>query len=157
MHVSPTEHVFMQAIILAFFATYTTLAMIAMEKIEFKKGGYTSYAYKAKHGHAFPDITTNNNAVSPADPGQMDALNLESSTLAWRNVRYTVSAQETEVKPLDNVGEFVKPGQLTALMGSSGAGKTTLLHALARRKTLGKLEGDVRVDGEPQTDGFKRI
>ncbi|KAJ3054779.1 hypothetical protein HK097_000823 [Rhizophlyctis rosea] len=147
---------FFQAIILGFWAGYTGLAMLAMEKLEFEKGGYTSYTYKARHSHALPDISTNH-AVSPADAGHMNAMNLESSTLTWRDVSYTVTAKGKDITLLDGVNGYVKPGQLTALMGSSGAGKTTLLDALARRKTLGKLEGDIRVDGEPQTEGFKRI
>lgn len=42
-------------------------------------------------------------------------------------------------------------------MGSSGAGKTTLLDVLALRKTSGKVEGEVRLNGhlqEPKT--FRR-
>ncbi|KAJ1939675.1 ATP-binding cassette transporter snq2 [Linderina macrospora] len=42
-------------------------------------------------------------------------------------------------------------------MGSSGAGKTTLLDALSQRKTIGKLEGDILMNGKPQPGSFRRI
>lgn len=45
----------------------------------------------------------------------------------WKNLTYTVPVPGGERQLLDNVFGFVRPGQLTALMGSSGAGKTTLL------------------------------
>ncbi|KAJ3045021.1 hypothetical protein HDV00_012442 [Rhizophlyctis rosea] len=145
------------AILIAFWAVYTLLAMFAMEKVEFEKGGYTTYAYKAKHSHTLPEIETTDSNGS-TNEAQMDALELDSSTLTWKDVNYTVTAKGgKEVQLLEHVNGYVRPGQLTALMGSSGAGKTTLLDSLARRKTLGKLEGDVRVDGEVQGDGFKRI
>jgi len=47
---------------------------------------------------------------------------------------------------------------LTALMGESGAGKTTLMDVLAGRKTVGTIEGDIRVNGHPKHDAsFKRV
>jgi ATP-binding cassette subfamily G (WHITE) protein 2 (SNQ2) len=57
---------------------------------------------------------------------------------------------------LDNVFGYVKPGQLTALMGASGAGKTTLLDVLANRKTIGVISGDVLVAGRPIGIDFQR-
>mmetsp|Transcript_18014 Transcript_18014/g.58257 ORF Transcript_18014/g.58257 Transcript_18014/m.58257 type:complete len:144 (-) Transcript_18014:2551-2982(-) len=40
---------------------------------------------------------------------------------------------------------------MTCLMGSSGAGKTTLLDVVAARKTSGSIEGEITVNGRPQT------
>jgi ATP-binding cassette, subfamily G (WHITE), member 2, SNQ2 len=45
----------------------------------------------------------------------------------WKNLTYTVPVPGGQRQLLDHVFGFVRPGQLTALMGSSGAGKTTLL------------------------------
>lgn len=45
---------------------------------------------------------------------------------------------------------YAKPGMMIALMGTSGAGKTTLLDVLSQRKTVGKIEGEILVNGVPQ-------
>ena len=43
-------------------------------------------------------------------------------------------------------------------MGASGAGKTTLMDVLADRKTAGRMEGDVRVNGHPkEAASFARV
>jgi len=41
-------------------------------------------------------------------------------------------------------------------MGASGAGKTTLLDNLAKRKTVGKIGGDLRMGGLPLDSSFSR-
>jgi ABC-type molybdenum transport system ATPase subunit/photorepair protein PhrA len=53
----------------------------------------------------------------------------------WEDLSYSVSVPGGQKKLLTNIYGYVKPGTLTALMGSSGAGKTTLLDVLANRKT----------------------
>jgi ATP-binding cassette, subfamily G (WHITE), member 2, SNQ2 len=58
----------------------------------------------------------------------------------WDDLCYTVPVQKqadgsTHRQLLDHVAGWIKPGQMTALMGASGAGKTTLLDVLAQRKT----------------------
>lgn len=39
----------------------------------------------------------------------------------------------------------------------SGAGKTTLLDVLAKRKTVGKVEGNILLNGRPPEIDFERI
>lgn len=56
----------------------------------------------------------------------------------------------------DGVTALVQPGKLTALMGSSGAGKTTLLDTISGRKTVGKVEGEMLIDGKPLASDFSR-
>ena len=74
----------------------------------------------------------------------------------FRDVRYSVQVNGAEKVLLNGVSGLVEPGKLTALMGASGAGKTTLLDNLAKRKTVGKIEGDLRVGGLPLDSSFSR-
>ncbi|KAJ2176310.1 ATP-binding cassette transporter snq2, partial [Coemansia sp. RSA 532] len=71
-------------------------------------------------------------------------------------LNYTVPVKGGSRQLLDNVAGFIKPGQMTALMGSSGAGKTTLLDSLSQRKTIGKLEGQVLMNGAELARSFRR-
>jgi len=57
---------------------------------------------------------------------------------------------------LHDVFGYVKPGTLTALMGSSSAGKTTCLDVLAHRKDVGVVEGDILVDGRRPNANYAR-
>ncbi|PQE08025.1 multidrug resistance CDR2 protein [Rutstroemia sp. NJR-2017a BBW] len=79
-----------------------------------------------------------------------------TSIFTWKNLTYTVKTSSGDLKLLDNVAGYVKPGMLGALMGSSGAGKTTLLDVLAQRKTDGTIHGSVLVDGRPLPVSFQR-
>ncbi|GAA6043179.1 hypothetical protein JCM8097_008713 [Rhodosporidiobolus ruineniae] len=74
----------------------------------------------------------------------------------WENLTYTVPVPGGQRQLLDHVFGYVRPGQLTALMGSSGAGKTTLLDVLANRKTTGVIGGDRLVAGRPPGREFQR-
>jgi ABC-type multidrug transport system ATPase subunit/ABC-type multidrug transport system permease subunit len=74
-------------------------------------------------------------------------LKIESeSILTWEGLNYDVPVPGGTRRLLDNVFGYVRPGQLTALMGASGAGKTTLLDVLAGRKNIGVIGGDILVD-----------
>ncbi|RMZ69232.1 abc drug exporter [Pyrenophora seminiperda CCB06] len=77
-------------------------------------------------------------------------------TFTWRNVEYTIPYDQGTRRLLQNVQGYVKPGKLTALMGSSGAGKTTLLNVLAQRIRFGVVTGEFRVDGHPLPSSFQR-
>ncbi|GAA5965734.1 hypothetical protein JCM21900_006739 [Sporobolomyces salmonicolor] len=74
----------------------------------------------------------------------------------WENLTYTVPVPGGERQLLDHVFGYVKPGQLTALMGSSGAGKTTLLDVLANRKTIGVIGGDRLLAGRVPGPDYQR-
>lgn len=73
-----------------------------------------------------------------------------------QNLSYTVQVDGQDKKLLDAVSGVVRPGKLCALMGASGAGKTTLLDNLSRRKTTGRIEGDLLIDGKPLDSAFSR-
>ncbi|GAA5979902.1 hypothetical protein JCM11641_007581 [Rhodosporidiobolus odoratus] len=74
----------------------------------------------------------------------------------WEDLTYTVPVPGGHRQLLDHVFGYVRPGQLTALMGSSGAGKTTLLDVLANRKTVGVIGGDRLVAGRVPGREFQR-
>eukprot|EP01127_Copromyxa_protea_P011667 TRINITY_DN2955_c0_g1_i1.p2 TRINITY_DN2955_c0_g1~~TRINITY_DN2955_c0_g1_i1.p2 ORF type:complete len:436 (-),score=86.34 TRINITY_DN2955_c0_g1_i1:660-1967(-) len=86
-------------------------------------------------------------------------LETKSSILVWKKMCYTVPVGGSEKRRqlLDNIDGWIKPGQMTALMGASGAGKTTLLDVLAQRKTIGKISGDILLNGTPIGVDFERI
>ncbi|KAE8154043.1 ABC-2 type transporter-domain-containing protein [Aspergillus avenaceus] len=87
-----------------------------------------------------------------SDPG----VEKQSSIFHWENVCYDVKIKSETRRILDHVDGWIKPGTLTALMGSSGAGKTTLLDVLANRTTVGVVGGDMLVDGRPRDSSFQR-
>ncbi|KAG8628110.1 hypothetical protein KVT40_003983 [Elsinoe batatas] len=78
------------------------------------------------------------------------------AVLTWEKLCYDVPVSGGTRRLLNDVYGYVKPGQLTALMGASGAGKTTLLDVLASRKNIGVISGDVLVDGKAPGKAFQR-
>ncbi|MDI1485646.1 MAG: ATP-binding cassette transporter snq2 [Ramalina farinacea] len=78
------------------------------------------------------------------------------AVLTWENLCYDVPVPSGQLRLLKDIFGYVKPGQLTALMGASGAGKTTLLDVLAARKNVGTISGDVLVDGIKPGTAFQR-
>ncbi|KAE8863270.1 hypothetical protein PTNB73_06477 [Pyrenophora teres f. teres] len=78
------------------------------------------------------------------------------AVLTWEDLCYDVPVPSGELRLLNNIYGYVKPGQLTALMGASGAGKTTLLDVLANRKNIGVISGDKLVDGKVPGIAFQR-
>ncbi|KAK1511382.1 menadione-induced gene-12 [Colletotrichum costaricense] len=85
-----------------------------------------------------------------------DQIAQSSAVFTWKNLSYTVRTSSGPMTLLHNVHGWVQPGTLTALMGSSGAGKTTLLDVLAQRKTEGRINGSVLVNGRPLPVSFQR-
>ncbi|KAJ4377583.1 ATP-binding cassette transporter snq2 [Neocucurbitaria cava] len=84
-------------------------------------------------------------------------LNITSkAVLTWEDLCYDVPVPSGQLRLLNNIYGYVKPGQLTALMGASGAGKTTLLDVLANRKNIGVITGDKLVDGKVPGIAFQR-
>ena len=75
----------------------------------------------------------------------------------WRDLTYSVKIKSEDRVILNHVDGWVKPGQVTALMGASGAGKTTLLNCLSERLTSGTITDGVRmVNGHSLDSSFQR-
>jgi ATP-binding cassette subfamily G (WHITE) protein 2 (SNQ2) len=77
-------------------------------------------------------------------------------TFSFKDVSYYVQVDGDEKQLLNGVSGYVKPGQLTALMGASGAGKTTLLDTISQRKSTGRVEGQMLMGGRPLGGAFSR-
>lgn len=75
----------------------------------------------------------------------------------WRNLTYEVKVKGGSRVLLDHVDGWVRPGEVTALMGSSGAGKTTLLNCLSDRLSVGAVtDGTRMVNGKILDNSFQR-
>ncbi|KAF2210009.1 hypothetical protein CERZMDRAFT_100060 [Cercospora zeae-maydis SCOH1-5] len=83
-------------------------------------------------------------------------ITAQTDLFTWRNVTYDIKIKGEPRRLLDDVSGYVKPGTLTALMGTSGAGKTTLLDVLAQRVSMGVVTGSMFVNGAPLDASFQR-
>eukprot|EP01117_Protostelium_nocturnum_P006316 TRINITY_DN227_c0_g1_i1.p1 TRINITY_DN227_c0_g1~~TRINITY_DN227_c0_g1_i1.p1 ORF type:complete len:1474 (-),score=463.74 TRINITY_DN227_c0_g1_i1:47-4363(-) len=147
-------------VVFLFWVLFTIMNMIAMEFLEFTNGGYAHKVYK--RGKA-PKKNTNEGEkeaqrkLQAATESMNTTLQLRGGVFMWKDVRYTVPVKGGDRLLLEDVEGWIKPGQMTALMGSSGAGKTTLLDVLAKRKTMGKISGEISLNGQPLKIDFERI
>ncbi|PKS10106.1 hypothetical protein jhhlp_001856 [Lomentospora prolificans] len=115
----------------------------------------TSFTASKEKGNS-SDVSTSGVDDDVEGRTKESGLMRNTSVFTWKNLTYTVKTPSGDRLLLDNVHGWVKPGMLTALMGSSGAGKTTLLDVLAQRKTEGTIRGSILVDGRPVPVSFQR-
>ncbi|EGW31336.1 drug resistance protein 1 [Spathaspora passalidarum NRRL Y-27907] len=91
------------------------------------------------------------------DSSELSDLATEKEIFFWRNLTYEIRIKKEDRIILDHVDGWVKPGQITALMGATGAGKTTLLNCLSERLTVGVITDGVRmVNGHSLDSSFQR-
>lgn len=96
-------------------------------------------------------------ADKPKKALETDKVPSSEDVFLWKDLTYQVKIKSEDRTILDHVDGWVKPGQLTALMGSSGAGKTTLLNCLSERVTTGIISDGVRmVNGHSLDGSFQR-
>lgn len=122
------------------------------ELVKYGMGGNTARVY---HRPNKERRELNEKLLAKRDHHRKERKEMESSDLkinsesilTWEALNYDVPVPGGSRRLLKNVYGYVKPAQLTALMGASGAGKTTLLDVLASRKNIGVITGDVLVDG----------
>eukprot|EP00026_Physarum_polycephalum_P001183 Phypoly_transcript_01184.p1 GENE.Phypoly_transcript_01184~~Phypoly_transcript_01184.p1 ORF type:complete len:1199 (+),score=222.27 Phypoly_transcript_01184:155-3598(+) len=140
-----------------FWLVYIGLNCGVMELYDLEGAGYTRQVYK--RGKA-PKQNDANALVQQADVDLDIGAKIESkndTTFTWKDVNYTVPVKGGTRLLLDKVEGWIKPGQMTALMGSSGAGKTTLLDVLVKRKTQGVVTGTMLLNGLPLRIDYERI
>ncbi|KAI9021509.1 ABC-2 type transporter-domain-containing protein [Phycomyces nitens] len=145
-------------VVVGFFLLFTAMCALAMEYINSGGVGNTTKYYlpgKAPKHRTDEEENERLERLSKITE-DMEAIST-GTTFSWQNVDYTVPIKGGHLKLLDGINGIVKPGHLTALMGSSGAGKTTLLDVLARRKTMGVVDGIVLLNGEVLMNDFERI
>ncbi|KAK9762438.1 hypothetical protein K7432_011818, partial [Basidiobolus ranarum] len=145
--------------VLLFWLFFVACNMLAMEKINWVTGGFVKKVYKAGKapGHSDEEELQRVQEAQAAYDNMGDNFAAEAGIFTWDRVNYTVPFQGGKLQLLNNCEGWIKPGQMTALMGSSGAGKTTLLDVLAKRKTIGVVEGDIFLNGNALHIDFERI
>lgn len=143
--------------VILLFLLFTALTCLAMEFVSLKKEGTITKVYKKGFSpKAVSDEKRMEQRTSDFENQELEAIT-DGTTFSWHHVDYTVPVKGGSRQLLDNVAGIVKPGHLTALMGSSGAGKTTLLDVLARRKTIGTINGNIYMNGENLANDFERL
>ncbi|KAL4729018.1 Multidrug resistance protein [Fusarium chlamydosporum] len=154
------------AVVIAFTVLFMGLHLIATETIasERSKGEVLVFTRKEmkKHiGKSSSDEEAGSVGGTQLASGneaseEITDVEEQTSVFHWKNVCYDVKIKAETRRILDHVDGWVKPGTLTALMGSSGAGKTTLLDVLASRVTMGVVTGEMLVDGKLRDESFQR-
>ncbi|KAI8065000.1 ABC-2 type transporter-domain-containing protein [Thamnidium elegans] len=145
-------------VVLAFFIFFTFITAAAMEYVGMSKAASLTKLYlpgKAPKARTIEEEDERNLRQAKITEN-MDTMST-GTTFSWQHVNYTVPIKGGKLQLLNDIGGIVKPGNLTALMGSSGAGKTTLLDVLARRKTIGAVEGNIFLNNEAIMNDFERI
>lgn len=172
-HGSVTQHVWRNAgLVIAFWVFFSIMAALGFEvNLQGGAGSMVLYDRRAterelaavqdieKTGHveSHKDFPPEKRNVSEFTDSEGDAsMNAGQTIFTFRDISYFVHHMGHEKQLLHDVSGFVKPGKLVALMGSSGAGKTTLMDVLSQRKDSGRLEGHIRVNGQPQGISFQR-
>ncbi|KAJ1731752.1 ATP-binding cassette transporter snq2, partial [Coemansia biformis] len=146
-----------------FWILFVVLITIVMEVVEFGNAGYTINVYKRYRPNVAALVTESEEVEGEKlyahipEGGPTDEQISHGTTYTWKHIDYTVPVKGGHRQLLHDISGFIKPGTMTALMGSSGAGKTTLLDSLSQRKTIGKLEGEMLMNGAPQPVSFRRI
>ncbi|OBT73949.1 hypothetical protein VF21_07432 [Pseudogymnoascus sp. 05NY08] len=148
-------------ILVVLSAFFLTVNILTGELLNFGAGGNAAktFAHPTKETdelNAHLIATREARRTGKGEAASSD-LKIESkAVLTWEGLNYDVPTPSGQLRLLNNIYGYVKPGELTALMGASGAGKTTLLDVLASRKNIGVISGDVLVDGLKPGTAFQR-
>ena len=145
---------FMFAFMIFFYALYFYATELnseptsTAEYLIFRRGHVPSHLLQGKRKDEETKAVdekppVSNDVIEEKQDEQVKALPAQSQVFTWRDVTLDIKIKGEPRRLLDGTSGWVKPGTLTALMGTSGAGKTTLLDALAQRISIGVLTGDM--------------
>ncbi|KAH7157406.1 ABC-2 type transporter-domain-containing protein [Dactylonectria estremocensis] len=148
-------------IIMALIVFFLILNVVLGEFIKYGMGGNSAKIFSKPNKER---KALNEALIEKRDARRRDRSNESGSDLkieseailTWEDLNYDVPVPGGTRRLLNNVFGYVRPGELTALMGASGAGKTTLLDVLAARKNIGVITGDILVDSAKPGKQFQR-
>jgi ATP-binding cassette subfamily G (WHITE) protein 2 (SNQ2) len=148
-------------IVFALIIFFLILNVVLGEVVTFGMGGmsFKVYSKPNKERKALNEKLAEKKEARRHDRSNEEGseMNIKSEAiLTWEDLNYEVPVPGGTRMLLNHVFGYVRPGELTALMGASGAGKTTLLDVLASRKNIGVITGDVLVDGSKPGKQFQR-
>ncbi|KAI5361698.1 putative ABC transporter-like, ATP-binding domain, AAA+ ATPase domain, CDR ABC transporter [Septoria linicola] len=156
-------------ILIAFLIAFMIMYFVAVELnsetsstaevLVFRRGHVPEYMEGMAKGKANDEEQMAPEKVASQDEegaGDVNVIPPQTDIFTWKDVSYDIEIKGEPRRLLDEVSGFVKPGTLTALMGTSGAGKTTLLDVLAQRTTMGVVTGNMFVNGAPLDSSFQR-
>ncbi|KAI9275480.1 ABC-2 type transporter-domain-containing protein [Phascolomyces articulosus] len=154
-------------VVVAYFLLFAFLTTVAIDYLPSRCGRSISKSYlTGKYPSSIPmhDIMTSSEIAGNKEQERLhcqkqviDGLIPGTTAFSWHHINYTVSSKKGPLTLVNDVSGIIKPGRLTAVMGSSGAGKTSLLDVLARRKTIGKVKGHIDLNNEALLSDFERI
>jgi ABC-type multidrug transport system ATPase subunit/ABC-type multidrug transport system permease subunit len=149
-------------IVAALIIFFLILNVVLGELINYGMGGNQAHVFQKPNAErkqlneALARKREAKNKANGKDETVSDIKINSESVLTWEGLNYDVPVPGGNRRLLNNVYGYVRPGQLTALMGASGAGKTTLLDVLAGRKNIGVISGDILVDAIKPGKEFQR-
>lgn len=127
-------------IVILFNVAFVAIHTILSEVIEWNDGsaGAVSYCGRKNSRPKRSKQDEENKAVDvdyKAPPASTDSgseitnagIAKTQSAFAWRKLKYTIQQENSDRVLLNGVSGYCRPGQLTALVGSSGAGKSTCM------------------------------
>ncbi|KAJ5202252.1 hypothetical protein N7449_004331 [Penicillium cf. viridicatum] len=161
-------------ILLVLWFLYTLLAGLGLTIMTRETSGSHSRVFKKSKSpslarHATPSDDVERTSNTPSHSSCISTVQIDEnepigqvsskphgSVFSFKDLSYYVNVNGEEKQLLRSISGYVKPGQLTALMGASGAGKTTLLDTLAQRNSSGRVEGQLKINGKPLGPTFPR-
>ncbi|EGG01152.1 uncharacterized protein MELLADRAFT_92660 [Melampsora larici-populina 98AG31] len=148
------------AILIIYFAAFLLFFFMATDRMSSAAGGasFMSFAKENKERKKLNEKLDSRKDAFRNGTAQQDMSGLITTRrpFTWEALTYDVKVPGGTNRLLNEIYGYVKPGTLTALMGSSGAGKTTLLDVLANRKNTGVIGGQRCISGREPGPEFRR-